>query len=112
MMINEIKETLQAETLTGMPYTDFDIKGAYSADLMSDVLAFCNSELLLITALTNAQVIRTAEFADIRVIIFVQGKRPDIDAVALSEKKGILLLATRLPMFEVCGRLYGKGLRS
>lgn len=112
MMINEIMETLQAEILTGRPHTDFDITGAYSADLMSDVLAFCNSESLLITALTNAQVIRTAEFADIRVIVFVQGKRPDIETVALSEEKGILLLATKLPMFEVCGRLYEKGQRS
>ncbi len=112
MTLSEIKETLQAEMLTGKSFTDVDITSAYSADLMSDVLAFCNPESLLITALTNAQVVRTAEFASIKVIVFIQGKRPDRETVALSEEKGIPLLVTKLSMFEACGRLYGKGLRS
>lgn len=112
MTLNEIKDTLKAEALTCKCDTNIHIERVYSADLMSDVLAFCEPESLLITALTNAQVIRTAEFANIKAIVFVQGKRPDRETVALSEEKKVPLLATNLSMFETCGRLYEKGLRS
>ncbi len=112
MTLNEIKEILQAEVLTCKCDTNIRIERVYSADLMSDVLAFCDPESLLITALTNAQVIRTAEFANIKAVVFVQGKRPDRETVSLSEEKKIPLLATNLSMFNACGRLYEKGLRS
>jgi predicted transcriptional regulator len=112
MTLNEIKEILKAVALTSKGDMNVHFERVYSADLMSDVLAFCDSGSLLITALTNAQVIRTAEFAHIKAIIFVMGKRPDRETIALSEEKNIPLLATSLSMFDTCGRLYEKGLRS
>lgn len=111
MTLKEVKEILEASVLTNNCDTNISIERVYSADLMSDVLAFCDAESLLITALTNAQVIRTAEFANIKAIIFVQGKRPDKETIALSEEKEIPLLATSLSMFDACGRLYARGLR-
>jgi hypothetical protein len=43
--------------------------------------------------------------------VYVRGKPPDREAVALAEEKGIAVLTTRLPMYESCGRLYRRGLR-
>jgi predicted transcriptional regulator len=79
---------------------------------MSDVLSFSITKSLLVTGLTNAQVIRTAEMAAIEAIIFIQGKRPDTQTIKLAEEKHIPLLVTDLSMFDACGRLYEKGLRS
>lgn len=112
MTLNEIKDAIQAEIITLKGGMDISIDRVYSADLMSDVLSFCNPEALLITALTNAQVIRTAEFANIKAVVFVEDKRPDRETISLSEEKNIPLLVTNLSMFETCGRLYEKGLRS
>jgi hypothetical protein len=89
-----------------------DIGRAYCADLMSDVLAFSITSSLLITGLTNTQVIRTAEVADIKAIVFVQNKRPDIETIALADGKKIPLLVTDFSMFDTCGKLYERGLRS
>ena len=83
---------------------------ACGADLMSDVLAFTHAGTLLLTGLTNPQVVRTAEMAGIRAIIFVRGKRPPRETIALAEEKGIPLLATRYTLYEACGRLYNAGL--
>ena len=83
---------------------------ACGADLMSDVLAFTKSDSLLLTGLTNPQVIRTAEIAEIKAVCFVRGKRPQAETVALAQEKGIPLLCASLPMYESCGRLYGSGL--
>jgi len=112
MKLEEIKEILDAVIISKSDSFDINIMRAYCADLMSDVLAFSITNSLLITHLTNAQVIRTAEVADIKAIVFVQGKRPDIETIAMADRKKIPLLVTDLSMFDTCGRLYEKGLRS
>ncbi len=84
---------------------------ACGADLMSDVLAFTHAGTLLLTGLTNPQVVRTAEMAGIKAIVFVRGKMPPPETIALAEKKDIPLLASPLTLYESCGRLYAHGLQ-
>lgn len=106
MILRKVKEILEAELMTSEDGLDVEIQMACGADLMSDVLAFSKSESLLLTGLTNQQVIHTAEIAEIKAVCFVRGKRPQVETVKLAEDKGIPLLCTSLPMFESCGRLY------
>ena len=87
-----------------------DIGMACGSDLMSDVLSFVKSESLLLTGLTNPQVVRTAEMADLAAICFVRGKKPDQETIKMAESRNIPLLTTPLPMFESCGRLWTQGL--
>ncbi|MCL6432151.1 MAG: hypothetical protein K6V36_15050 [Anaerolineae bacterium] len=86
------------------------VEMACGADLMSDVLAFTHAGTLLLTGLTNPQVVRTAEMAGITAIVFVRGKYPPPETIALAAEKGIPLLATRYTLYEACGRLYSAGL--
>jgi predicted transcriptional regulator len=106
MVIRKVKEILEAELVTSEDGLDVEIQMVCGADLMSDVLAFSKSESLLLTGLTNPQVIHTAEIAEIKAVCFVRGKRPQAETIELAEDKGIPLLCTCLPMFESCGRLY------
>jgi len=96
------------------PKTDMKIvvDTACGADLMSDVLAFTHVGTLLMTGLTNPQVVRTAEVAGIRAIVFVRGKIPPLETIALAEEKGIPLLVSKYTLYETCGRLYTAGLPS
>lgn len=110
MKLEEVKRILEAEVISGGDSLDTEVATACGADLMSDVLAFIKEGSLLMTGLTNPQVIRTAEMVDIKAICFVRGKRPGQDTIRLAESKRIPLLLTRLPMFEACGRLYQSGL--
>ncbi len=115
MKIDEIKEILNAGFLSENDETgpgNINIASAYCADLMSDVLSFSITDSLLITHLTNTQVIRTAVVADIKAIVFVQNKRPDKETIDLAQRQKIPLLVTNLSMFDTCGILYEKGLRS
>jgi predicted transcriptional regulator len=112
MNLGEILNILDADILTCASSLQKTVESAYCADLMSDVLSFSTTKSLLITGLTNVQVIRTAEMAAIELIIFVQGKRPDLRTINLAIEKNIPLFATGLSMFEACGRLYERGLRS
>ncbi len=110
MLLREISKVLQADSIGDFEYPDKDIEMAYGSDLMSDVLTFVKSGSLLLTGLINAQVVRTAEMAEIGAICFVNNKRPQEETIILANEKKIPLLATKLFMYECCGRLYKKGL--
>jgi predicted transcriptional regulator len=112
MNLSEIRAILNASVLTDQVTLQKSVESAYCADLMSDVLSFSITRSVLITGLTNAQVVRTAEMAAIELIVFVQSKKPDIQTIRLAEEKHIPLLATDYSMFDTCGRLYESGLRS
>ena len=86
------------------------IDGCFAADLMSEVLAFCGHGALLVTGLTNVQSVHTAEVVDVRAILYVNGKRPDGQVLALALSRGLPLLSTTLNMYEACGRLHRGGL--
>ena len=112
MNLNEIIAIVEGTVLAGMDKVNREIPYCGASDLMSDVLTFSRPEALLVTGLTNAHVIRTAEMADLSAIIFVRGKQPGPDVVAMAEEKRIPLAASPLTMFEMCGRLYREGLLS
>lgn len=111
MTLGEIKDLLDADVIVGDDKLTMEVKAAFAADLMSDVLSFAKPGSILLTGLTNPLVIRTADTMDLLAIIFVRGKRPLAEAIELATQKGIPLLATRFIMFETCGRLYKAGIR-
>ena len=111
MTIREMQEVLDAKFLYGQELADLDVQFVFSADMMSDVLAYCGQCSVLITGLCNPQVVRTAEMLDICCIIFVRGKMPDEHMLALAKGKSIAVLATEHFMFTTCGILYENGLR-
>ncbi len=111
MHLKYIQELIDAQVLAYEKGIDLDIKTAFGSDLMSDVLAYVEEDTLLITGLTNQQVIRTAEMLDLKAILFVRGKEPCKEVIELAEEKKILLMKTRESLFTVSGILYGNGLR-
>ncbi len=89
---------------------DGEVQTGFSADLMSDVLCYEGGRGVLITGLVNPQIVRTAEIADIAVILLVRDKRPLPETGQLAQQIGIPIIGTHLTMFETCGRLYAAGL--
>lgn len=90
---------------------DTQVHTACGSDMMSDVLAFVKDQSVLLTGLTNPQVVRTAEMMDMVCIVYVRGKEPDDFTKELAQNKGITLLKTDYRMFTACGLLYEQGLR-
>lgn len=110
MKLKDIQNTLEAEVLVGVECLDDEVRDAFAADLLSDVLAFAREGSLLITGITNPQVIRTAEMLELVGIVFVRGKKPNADTIKLAQIKKVPLLSTHYIMFETCGRLFENGL--
>ena len=110
MRLKEIKKRLQLQTIIE-GNEKLEISRGCGSDLMSDVLAFCREKTLLLTGLTNPQVVRTAEMTGIKVIIFVRGKKPQTETVTLAQEKEIALYYSQKSLFESCGLLYAGGLK-
>lgn len=87
MTLRDVKEILDADVIVGDDNLDLEVKTAFGADLMSDVLAFAKAGSLLLTGLTNTQVIRTANVLDIAAIILVRGKKPSPETITLARIK-------------------------
>ncbi len=110
MKLSEVKNLLNATVLTGEELLDNEAESAFGSDLMSDVLAFVNDRVILLTGLINLQVVRTAEMMDISAIIFVRGKIPGEDIIELAKSKGMIVMTTSKTMFVASGILYSNGL--
>ena len=110
MKLKEVKEILEADVIVGIEKLDMEVKTAFGADLMSDVMAFAKEGSLLLTGLTNPQVIKTAATRHIAAIILVRGKEPSSEAVKLAKELNIPILATKYILFETAGILYSKGI--
>ncbi|MDI9369532.1 MAG: transcriptional regulator [Synergistaceae bacterium] len=111
MILREIASLIRAEVLTGEELLDtLDIECAYGADLMSDVLAFARPGSLLLTGLTNIQIVRTAQMLDLPSVVFVRGKKPQEPALKLATQIKMPLMLCQMSMFESCGILFQKGI--
>lgn len=110
MKIRQIANLLNAEVLCGGALLDEEAHSACGSDMMSDVLAYVKDQAVLITGLVNPQVVRTAMMMDMRCIVFVRGKRPTPEIVALAGENHIAVLVSAYRMYEACGTLYANGL--
>jgi predicted transcriptional regulator len=111
ILLKEIIKLIPCKSLTSESLLEREIEYCFGADLMSDVLRFARTGSLLLTGLTNNQVLQVSEILDLKGIIFVRGKVPDKSIIEEAEKRKLPLLASDRLMFDTCGILYSKGLK-
>ena len=94
MKIEEIVKILDAKVFVGEEHLSLDVNSACGADLMSDVMAFVKDRVVLLTGLMNPQALRTADLLDIKVVVFVRGKKPTPDLVEMAKEMGLTIITT------------------
>ncbi len=110
MNLQEILDVVDGEMLVE-PLYNVDLERACASDLMSDVLLFTKPGMLLVTGLTNPQAVRTADMAEAPALLFVRGKYPPKETLALAQEMGIAVMLSPYTMFETAGLLYEAGLQ-
>lgn len=112
MKLSDIKEFLKCQVVSSADFDpDIDIQFAYASDLMSDILVAVKPGALLLTGLTNNQVVRTCKVAATSAIVFVRDKKPTAETIRLADQYNMPILATKLSMFDACGILYANGIK-
>lgn len=112
MKLYEMQKLLTATQLCGdYACLDIEVATGCGADLMSDVLAFTKDGALLLTGLTNPQVVRTADVGGLLAVVFVRGKLPSAETLEMAKSLDVPLFMTKHTLFEACGILFSNGLK-
>ncbi|MBI4659822.1 MAG: serine kinase [Verrucomicrobia bacterium] len=107
--LKSVLAAVEAEPLTNG--TPTEIQGCYISDLLSDVLAHAQSDVLWLTLQTHRNVVACAATKDIGAVLITCGRTPDPQVLAEAEENGVALLSTPLTTYEAAGRLWEAGLR-
>lgn len=110
MRLEKIKNILDARVIAGEDLLSEEIEYGYSCDLMSDVLAYVQNNVVLITGLVHPQIIRTAEVLDIKCIVIVRGKQPSGELVEMARRRELVVMITKDSLFTASGKLFANGL--
>ena len=111
MKLRRVKELLNAVVLSGESHLDDEVQCGFGCDLMSDVLCFKTEDAILLTGLTNRQVLNTVDIANMNSIIFVRDKTPGQEVIKMAKERDLLVMSTTYILFDACGILYANGLR-
>ncbi len=88
-----------------LPIPDREIDGAYVGDLLSWVMGRAQADCAWITIMSNTNVIAVATLTDVACVIFAEGVTPDEVLTGLAMDKGVNILTSSLPSYEVAVRL-------
>jgi hypothetical protein len=106
MTIRETAEVLGAEILHG-EFEDADLCGAYTSDLLSDVIANAKDGGALITIQAHKNTVAVSTLVNISVIIICNSRPVPEDMLGSAKDEGIAVLLSRENQFTVSGKLYG-----
>ncbi|MDR0496001.1 MAG: hypothetical protein LBH42_00135 [Treponema sp.] len=106
MTTSETAATLGAEILHE-EFDDFDLTGAYTSDLLSDVMANAKDGGALITIQAHKNTVAVATLVNISVIIICNSRPIPDDMIAAAKEERIAILLSKENQFKVSGKLYG-----
>ncbi|MDD2584061.1 MAG: DRTGG domain-containing protein [Bacteroidales bacterium] len=110
MLLSAICSIVEGTVICGDLRLNEEVTHAFSSDLMSDVLTLKRDNFLLITGLSNAQSIRTAEMSDAPYILLCRGKTVSKEMIELANENNIAIISSPFSMFKCSGLLYNAGL--
>ena len=111
MNLGELVKDLSLELIAGEIDESRAVSGAYTGDLLSDVMANSKKDNVWITLQTHSNIIAVATLKELSAIIIVLGKNIDDDTAQKAVREKIPVFRTALNAYQASGRLYENGIR-
>jgi hypothetical protein len=105
MTIREAAAALGAEIVQS-EFEDTDLNGAYTSDLLSDVMANAKDGGALITIQAHKNTVAVATLVNITVIVICNSRPLPEDMLAAAKDEGIAVILTKENQYTVSGKLY------
>jgi len=105
MNIGDIPSVLSCELLQDT-YEERPLSGAYSGDLLSDVMGRALADEVLITVQAHKNTVAVASLANLAAILICNGRPVADDMITAARNEGIAIFRTELDEFECSGRLW------
>lgn len=106
MLLKTIIEKLELEEKNNGISIAKEVTGAYVSDLLSDVIANSEQGDLWITLQVHPNIVAVATLKELSGIILVNGRQPEMETLKKAREEQIPLMTSKLPTFELAGKLY------
>ncbi len=111
MKLVELVNTLDLTVLAAKTHLSHEVTGGYASDLLSDVMANARAGSVWVTLQVHVNIVAVASLTEMAGIILINGRQPDEDTVQKADSEHIPILVSRLPAFELIGRLHDLGIQ-
>ena len=108
MTIREAAAALGAE-ICHEEFEDTELTGAYTSDLLSDVMAHAKDGGALITILSHKNTVAVATLVNCSVIIICNSRPLLDDMMKAARSEGVAVLRVRENQYTVSGKLWALG---
>ena len=113
LTLKEITEKLNLTLLTEkIDFTEIPVKSGYCSDLLSCVMTGAEPEGLWITLMSHSNIVAVAALLDLAAIIITEDAQPDQETIDKANDKGVIMLSSPEPNYEIIGRLWELGLKA
>jgi len=113
LTLKEITEKLNLTLLTEkIDFTEITVKSGYCSDLLSCVMTGAEPEGLWITLMSHSNIVAVAALLDLAAIIITEDAQPDQETIDKANDKGVIMLSSPEPNYEIIGRLWELGLKA
>ena len=110
MTVSDIVKSFGLKIRAGKNRLDQEVRGGYTGDLLSDVIAHSHKGSIWVTIQTHPNIVAVATMKELAGIILTGGREPDPGTLQKAEEEGIPILVSPVFTFELVGRLYKKGI--
>ena len=105
MKISEVAAALGAE-ICQSEFDDVEVTGAYTSDLLSDVMAHAKDGGAFITIQAHKNSVAVSSLVNISVIIICNNRPLPDDMMEAAKDEGIAVIRTKENQFNVSGKLW------
>ena len=105
MKIREALAALGAKIVQD-DFNDAELKGAYTSDLLSDVMANAKDGGALITIQAHKNTVAVATLVNVSAVIICNSRPIPEDMLASAKEEGVAVLLTKENQYTVSGKLF------
>ena len=109
MTVTDLKNALALTPVT-LPEGDREVEGVYIGDLLSWVMGRAQADNVWLTIMSNLNIVAVATLSDVSCIVLCEGVTLDENVKSTAEAKGVNILTTEAPAYEMAKRLAELGL--
>jgi len=103
MTIADLEHRLGCTPL--VPYVETALAGAYTSDMLSDVMAHAPEDSVLITLQGHKNTVACASLAGVKAIVLAGQREAPDDMLAAATAEGIAVFASSMRQFELSWRV-------
>ena len=109
MTIRELMPLIEAKELTKQADLEKEVLCGYTCDLLSWVMGHGQEGMAWVTVQTHMNVIAVALLSDMACVIMPESIEMEQESLDKADAEGMCVLQSPLTSYEICGRIYAKG---